>query len=289
VPYSKFVSFFFEYLSHSDNEATPILEDFFVDKSVCKLVVVTMTNFGRMISFFGPLVVPYVAGGIIQKIKDLYNNSWFFGHMVTSEAQKCLRNCRPGTFLLRFSNTRDDCFVITSVRQGISSGANQMINTRVKFKLKHRQYCLLDGQSFGSLQDLVAHGENLELKEPWNGISEYRRGIHASVEDSNPYFVTSALKEFDVSSLNEKFYEINKLISQYREKENFDLEPYYRKISAWLDFLNEQRGIITQALARPKQLEPAYFAKLKEAESELWSNITVLEYFLNPTLFAQEQ
>jgi serine/threonine protein kinase len=110
VPFEKFWNLYrgssaYDVERAASNKA--VFQEFFVDNSQS---VVSIINFGRMIMFFAP----HSGAALLDAMVALYESKWFFCHMSTAFAQRCLHTSPVGTFLIRFSNAQHDCFVITS-------------------------------------------------------------------------------------------------------------------------------------------------------------------------------
>lgn len=66
-------------------------------------LVISLDNFGKLMSYFGPLEIGAVPS-IFDRIESLCRKRWFFGHLNTQDSVNRLSTSSPGTFLVRFAN-----------------------------------------------------------------------------------------------------------------------------------------------------------------------------------------
>lgn len=77
--------------------------------------IVTAEEFGRLLCWVGPLELPNIANGFLDRIVDLLSEPWFHGAIQTTHTENTLRLQAPGTFLVRFSNSQKGCYCISKV------------------------------------------------------------------------------------------------------------------------------------------------------------------------------
>merc|ERR1712137_101837 len=81
--------------------------------------VVTAEEFGKLLQRLGPLEFPAdPENGFLERLADLVCKAWFHGDVPTKETENSLRVCKPGTFLVRFSNSKPDSYCISFVNSG---------------------------------------------------------------------------------------------------------------------------------------------------------------------------
>jgi len=76
---------------------------------------VTLEHFGTALGWLGPFEPAF-----LTRYEHLTQCTWFHGSVTKSEAEDRLRNCKPGTFLVRFTTTNNNSFVISKIGRDAS-------------------------------------------------------------------------------------------------------------------------------------------------------------------------
>jgi len=118
--------------------------------------VVSMENWGKILSWFGPLVVRGSGIILLEKLRSLLSNVWFHGNISTPEAESRLSGKGAGTFLIRFSTSSPGAFTISKV------APNKSINHQRIIYRVGRGFELGNNVVYHSLDDLVK-GQSKEL------------------------------------------------------------------------------------------------------------------------------
>jgi len=79
--------------------------------------VVKLETFGKVISWFGPLVPSTndKDGLFLDRIRTIVCSPWFHGSITQQESEQALRNKNYGTFLVRFSTSSFGAYAISKV------------------------------------------------------------------------------------------------------------------------------------------------------------------------------
>jgi len=79
--------------------------------------VVTLSNWGKVLQFFGPIRAPAVANGetFLDEIAKLFRQSWFHGDTDSQRAQEILSGKPSGTFMIRFSQAVEGWYTISQL------------------------------------------------------------------------------------------------------------------------------------------------------------------------------
>jgi len=76
--------------------------------------VVNIFCFTHFVSLFGPMKY------IKDMLGSICSNRWFYGYTSAGAAEKTLKGCPPGTFIIRFSQSKPGCIVISCVSPNTS-------------------------------------------------------------------------------------------------------------------------------------------------------------------------
>lgn len=168
VPWDVFVAQVETYLSHG-TRAVRLRTD---QKSNLQIAVdnarsgwVNMHSWAALLQGFGPGV-----SRSIEQMDSSLRQSWFHGFISGAESMEALQGCRPGTFLVRFSQSKQCAFVIAYV-----SSANAVKQTIVQATRNQGfQMGGVRGKHFGTLAEVIAeYGHILKFPAP-NTLSRCR-------------------------------------------------------------------------------------------------------------------
>jgi serine/threonine protein kinase len=118
--------------------------------------VVTLENFGKFCSWFGPLNKE-----VLDRLSGLCAFPWFYGKMSSAEVSSLLTGKPKATFLVRLSESSEGCFTISKVEK-----TAEVNHQRVLYNLKDGTYTIaIAGKQmpFKSLPEIVAF-KDLKLK-----------------------------------------------------------------------------------------------------------------------------
>jgi len=120
--------------------------------------MVNIEHFGNLLEWFGPIELPEDPENdltILDNIRLVMKEPWFFGDCDTNRAQEKLSGRPGGTFLVRFSTQQPGWFTISLI-----SPQRQILHQRIRHS-PGSQY-KIDDQVYDSLQELVK-GRGLTL------------------------------------------------------------------------------------------------------------------------------
>jgi len=127
---------------------------------------VSMSDFGKLAGWFGPVTPADPSGeslGFLDRIVDLLRQPWFHGSIGTRDAENTLKIFPRGTYLVRFSNSHPNSFVISKV-------SAERIIKHVVIPYTPNKGFKLDGHYFHSLQELIPRcSSKYFLKTPCPG------------------------------------------------------------------------------------------------------------------------
>lgn len=109
--------------------------------------VVTLEQFGKVLTYFGPIEDPTATEPFMDRTRNLLAKSWFHGSIQTEESERLLKGRPDGTFLVRCSNKVPGTFTISKVQDEKTS------HQRVSHKLGSG--FVLNGSTFSSLEEVV--------------------------------------------------------------------------------------------------------------------------------------
>jgi len=93
---------------------------------------VTLANFERFLDLFPPI---NKGVNYLHQIKELLKEEWFFGEMDVDESNNLLSPCKKDCFLVRFSATYKNTYVI-SVKKGKNITHNRVPNIDIHSQVK---------------------------------------------------------------------------------------------------------------------------------------------------------
>jgi len=135
--------------------------------------IVTLSNWGRVLQFFGPIVIPAVANGLtfLDEITKFFRQPWFHGDTDFQRAQELLSGKPSGTFMIRFSNSVEGWYTISQIEGKIIQHQ----------RISHQpgDPYVIEDDSYSSLWDLIA---KRALTQPCEG-SRYNRKVNEEDED----------------------------------------------------------------------------------------------------------
>jgi hypothetical protein len=113
--------------------------------------VVHLENFGAMLNWFGPITQTGKSKNtILDNIREILQEPWFFGDTDTDDAIRKLTKQNPGTFLIRFSSV-PGWFTISYV-----STSGSVRHQRIKHSPGGPYILAPENDEFSSLHDMVA-------------------------------------------------------------------------------------------------------------------------------------
>ena len=135
---------------------------------------VTMESFSAACLSFGPLH----GFNLIDNVERICSQPWFYGDLPKTDAELLLNNRKPGTFLVRFSETSPGAFAISC------TGKTGIANLRITRDSSSR--FVLKGATYESLFEVVKL-KQLKLKIPCPG-SPFQAIFNTTkvVVDANP-------------------------------------------------------------------------------------------------------
>jgi len=127
--------------------------------------IVTLTNWGRILQFFGPITIPATANGLtfLDEITKIFRQPWFHGDTDSQRAQELLSGKPSGTFMIRFSNSVQGWYTISQIEGKVIQ--HQRISHQPA------EPYVIEDASYGTIYDLISQ-RNLE--QPCEG-SRYNR------------------------------------------------------------------------------------------------------------------
>jgi len=145
---------------------------------------VSAEDLGKLLGYLGPLEIPNVANGFLDRIVDLLSEPWFHGAIPTSHTENLLRLQQPGTFLIRFSNSQKNCYCISKVsKDKVIKHIVIPYKPGVGFELEKKRY--------KTLLDLIADiKDRYFLQNPCPG-SKYSWMFESDVAQLGGYAVPS--------------------------------------------------------------------------------------------------
>jgi len=157
-----------------------------------KTTKVTLTRFGKVISWFGPLVIPgRTDDHLVDRITALVDTTWFWGDIDSKAAERILN---PKTFLLRLSNNnqiRKQPFSIS-----IKLKANASTHYRVEYVNGHyhlKNLAVKKGQTINlESRDILGLIEKFTKSKICKGVvglegSDFYRFLHGDAQDGGVY------------------------------------------------------------------------------------------------------
>jgi len=145
--------------------------------------IVTLTNWGRILQFFGPITIPAVSNGLtfLDEINKIFRQPWFHGDTDSQRAQELLSGKPSGTFMIRFSNSVQGWYTISQIE-------GKVIQHQ---RISHQpgEPYVIEDSSYSTIYDLISQ-RNLE--QPCEG-SRYQRIVKPIVE--NPVYLDGYLEE----------------------------------------------------------------------------------------------
>jgi len=128
--------------------------------------IVTLSNWGRVLQFFGPITIPAVANGFtfLDEITKYFRQPWFHGDTDSHRAQELLSGKPSGTFMIRFSNSVEGWYTISQIEGKIIQHQ----------RISHQpgDPYVIEDDSYSSLNDLIA---KRALTQPCDGSRYYRK------------------------------------------------------------------------------------------------------------------
>jgi len=152
-----------------------------------------LSNWGKVLQFFGPIKIPAVANGqtFLDDITCLFRQPWFHGDTDSQRAQELLSGKPTGTFMIRFSNTIEGWYTISQIQGKI---------------IQHQRISHQPGGSYlvekDSYLDLYELLSQRQLNQPCEG-SRYNREVDDYVPKiDGDYFIgykeeTSGTRKID--------------------------------------------------------------------------------------------
>jgi len=129
---------------------------------------VSLNNWGKVLQFFGPIVIPAVANGetFLDEITKVFRQPWFHGDTDSQRAQEFLSGKPSGTFMIRFSNSVEGWYTISQIIQG------RVIQHQ---RISHQPGgpYVIEDDAYSSLYELIA---KRDLSQPCEG-SRYNRVV----------------------------------------------------------------------------------------------------------------
>ena len=103
---------------------------------------VSLDEFGKVLSWFGPLEVPYVDNGILHRIEEILSYPWFHGNISSQLSEKLLgsKNRKMGDFLVRFSTRTPGSFCISRLSDKTIQHTVIGYKAGVGYSLKGKSY-----------------------------------------------------------------------------------------------------------------------------------------------------
>jgi len=151
--------------------------------------VVYLETFGRVVSFFGPLVTNSSLS-FLEKIRETLRKPWFHGDISSEESNTRLFGKPIGTYLIRFSLNGLGTFTLSRV-----SNSGSIVHQRFSFDIDMQKF-IFKNNEYESIDDfLIKEKEELFLLEPCLGsrfqslfflqekVNEYVGGIYIEEDD----------------------------------------------------------------------------------------------------------
>eukprot|EP01087_Luapelamoeba_hula_P012250 TRINITY_DN3403_c2_g1_i1.p1 TRINITY_DN3403_c2_g1~~TRINITY_DN3403_c2_g1_i1.p1 ORF type:complete len:506 (+),score=76.69 TRINITY_DN3403_c2_g1_i1:215-1732(+) len=106
--------------------------------------IVTLSNFGNFLNFFGPMVVHDPA--FMEHVRQMLKKPYFHGDITTQDAEAHLTGKAAGTFLLRFSSSAAGSYTISKVHTDHSINHQRIIHYPGQggYYINNRAYATLD-------------------------------------------------------------------------------------------------------------------------------------------------
>jgi len=118
--------------------------------------VVTLENFGKVVSYFGPMTSN--GTDLINAVEDVIQRLWFHGDLDSDKTEVKLKGKPAGTFLVRYSSS-PGCFTISKKEESRRVKQYRVARKGAEFEL--------NGKTFSSLEELLkTNGKALGLKAP---------------------------------------------------------------------------------------------------------------------------
>jgi len=153
---------------------------------------VTITRFGKVISWFGPLVIPGRSDDhLIDRIGALVNTTWFWGDIESKTADRTLN---PKTFLLRLSNNnqiRKQPFTL-SIKMKAGNATHyriEFVNGHYHLKnlpVKKGQAAAIESRDIFGLIDKFMKSKICKGVDPLPG-SDFYRLLNEGADDGGSY------------------------------------------------------------------------------------------------------
>jgi len=150
--------------------------------------IVTLSNWGKILQFFGPIQIPAVSNGLtfLDEITKYFRQPWFHGDTDSQRAQELLSGKPSGTFMIRFSNSVSGWYTISQI--------DGKVIQHQRISHDPGEPYVIEDDSYASLADLI---EKRNLAQPCEG-SRYNR----KVNEISP--ITGELDGYDNGYLGEK-------------------------------------------------------------------------------------
>jgi len=120
--------------------------------------VVTMDRFGKVLSWFGPLVDLQYGVIILDKIRLLLQKKWFHGDISTKDAEIRLMGKMPGAYLARFSTSASGTYTLSKVSKDGSLNHQRIIYQQLPgatgFAITNKVYPSLEALITGEAKTL---------------------------------------------------------------------------------------------------------------------------------------
>lgn len=94
--------------------------------------LVSMERFGKVLSWFGPLVDLHYGVIIMDKIRIMLSKKWFHGNITTKDAEICLLSKGPGAYLVRFSTSSAGTYTLSKVSRDGSINHQRIVYQQVR-------------------------------------------------------------------------------------------------------------------------------------------------------------
>jgi len=138
---------------------------------------VTLNNWGKILQFFGPIIIPAIAHGetFLDEITNYFRQPWFHGDTDGQRAIELLSGKPSGTFMLRFSNSVEGWYTISQIQ------GNVIQHQRISH-VPGGSY-LIEDDSYSSLYELIS---KRGLNQPCEG-SRYNREVSSPETKPDTY------------------------------------------------------------------------------------------------------
>lgn len=116
--------------------------------------LVSMERFGKVLSWFGPLVDLHYGVIILDKIRIILSKKWFHGNITTQDAEICLLSKGPGAYLVRFSTSAPGMYTLSKV-----SRDGSINHQRILYQQVRRRFCIATVHSFCDITPQLPNGQ----------------------------------------------------------------------------------------------------------------------------------